>query len=105
MVFLMRRVMIPPQLLPDFFFLMIRRPPRSTRTVTLFPYPAVFRSIRAVQPRFVLEPARPERADGAGIRRPAASRHGARTRDPGRRDGSRGPGGTGSSEEHTSELQ
>src|SRR3546814_12554497 len=28
----------------SFFFLMIRRPPRSTRTVTLFPYTALFRS-------------------------------------------------------------
>src|SRR3546814_5809361 len=27
-----------------FFFLMIRRPPRSTRTDTLFPYPTFFRS-------------------------------------------------------------
>src|SRR3546814_3449837 len=27
-----------------FFFLMIRRPPRSTRTDTLFPYTALFRS-------------------------------------------------------------
>src|SRR3546814_879062 len=27
-----------------FFFLMIRRPPRSTRTDTLFPYPTLFRS-------------------------------------------------------------
>src|SRR3546814_12176476 len=27
-----------------FFFLMIRRPPRSTRTYTLFPYPTLFRS-------------------------------------------------------------
>src|SRR3546814_1911260 len=27
-----------------FFFLMIRRPPRSTRTYTLFPYTALFRS-------------------------------------------------------------
>src|SRR3546814_13219226 len=26
------------------FFLMIRRPPRSTRTDTLFPYPPLFRS-------------------------------------------------------------
>src|SRR3546814_19730171 len=30
-----------------FFFLMIRRPPRSTRTDTLFPYTALFRSVRA----------------------------------------------------------
>src|SRR3546814_9054175 len=28
-----------------FFFLMIRRPPRSTRTYTLFPYTTLFRSI------------------------------------------------------------
>src|SRR3546814_13500523 len=29
---------------PDIFFLMIRRPPRSTRTDTLFPYTTLFRS-------------------------------------------------------------
>src|SRR3546814_11833460 len=29
-----------------FFFLMIRRPPRSTRTDTLFPYTTLFRSAR-----------------------------------------------------------
>src|SRR3546814_20314971 len=28
-----------------FFFLMIRRPPRSTRTYTLFPYTTLFRSV------------------------------------------------------------
>src|SRR3546814_1290561 len=28
-----------------FFFLMIRRPPRSTRTYTLFPYTTLFRSL------------------------------------------------------------
>src|SRR3546814_4540969 len=28
----------------NFFFLMIRRPPRSTRTDTLFPYTTLFRS-------------------------------------------------------------
>src|SRR3546814_5417299 len=31
-----------------FFFLMIRRPPRSTRTDTLFPYTTLFRSAFAV---------------------------------------------------------
>src|SRR3546814_13800257 len=31
-------------LLLSFFFLMIRRPPRSTRTDTLFPYTTLFRS-------------------------------------------------------------
>src|SRR3546814_11125264 len=30
---------------PLFFFLMIRRPPRSTRTDTLFPYTTLFRSV------------------------------------------------------------
>src|SRR3546814_13971342 len=33
-----------PHLLDFFFFLMIRRPPRSTRTDTLFPYTTLFRS-------------------------------------------------------------
>src|SRR3546814_16316558 len=32
----------------SFFFLMIRRPPRSTRTDTLFPYTTLFRSILSV---------------------------------------------------------
>src|SRR3546814_13665635 len=31
-----------------FFFLMIRRPPRSTRTDTLFPYTTLFRSIMKI---------------------------------------------------------
>src|SRR3546814_12429693 len=31
-------------MLIDLFFLMIRRPPRSTRTDTLFPYTTLFRS-------------------------------------------------------------
>src|SRR3546814_14737320 len=32
-----------------FFFLMIRRPPRSTRTDTLFPYTTLFRSPKELQ--------------------------------------------------------
>src|SRR3546814_14761402 len=32
-----------------FFFLMIRRPPRSTRTDTLFPYTTLFRSERLAE--------------------------------------------------------
>src|SRR3546814_13667420 len=32
----------------SFVFLMIRRPPRSTRTDTLFPYTTLFRSLEAV---------------------------------------------------------
>src|SRR3546814_16856139 len=34
-----------------FFLLMIRRPPRSTRTDTLLPYTTLFRSDRAQRPR------------------------------------------------------
>src|SRR3546814_4473794 len=75
------------------FFLMIRRPPRSTRTDTLFPYTTLFRSPRRDrrhrQPR---QPPRPLGGRTAGEpvpRRPAA-------------DGARHQG---RSEEHTSELQ
>src|SRR3546814_19740039 len=32
-----------------FFFLMIRRPPRSTRTDTLFPYTTLFRSLERAE--------------------------------------------------------
>src|SRR3546814_19473999 len=32
-----------------FFFLMIRRPPRSTRTDTLFPYTTLFRSLHVLR--------------------------------------------------------
>src|SRR6188768_4387322 len=34
-----------------FFFLMIRRPPRSTRRLTLFPYTTLFRSPPAARAR------------------------------------------------------
>src|SRR3546814_19035632 len=39
---------------------MIRRPPRSTRTDTLFPYPTLFRSVQAV----LIPYTRAKRADG-----------------------------------------
>src|SRR3546814_14060842 len=35
-----------------FFFLMIRLPPRSTRTDTLFPYTTLFRSVLEDPPQF-----------------------------------------------------
>src|SRR3546814_12617212 len=41
-----------------FFFLMIRRPPRSTRTDTLFPYTTLFRSEAGNQPVAAREVAR-----------------------------------------------
>src|SRR3546814_15083886 len=72
-----------------FFFLMIRRPPRSTRTDTLFPYTTLFRS-----------PAR--RPPCRSPQPPPVGRCRRRDRAP-RRHRSRP--GTGRSEEHTSELQ
>src|SRR3546814_10282197 len=73
------------------FSLMIRRPPRSTRTDTLFPYTTLFRSAggdAAGPGKQHLFPGRP------------AHHHGPRRqeRDPDRRI-------RGRSEEHTSELQ
>src|SRR3546814_15017458 len=63
------------------FFLMIRRPPRSTRTDTLFPYTTLFRSIYQDDTEDVVLRATPQRVLGA------------QTVEPQR------------SEEHTSELQ
>src|SRR3546814_1538530 len=68
-----------------FFFLMIRRPPRSTRTDTLFPYTTLFRSSLC---RSTSCPAAPTGTAGP--------RH--RSVSPTGRTGRR-------SEEHTSELQ
>src|SRR3546814_5938810 len=65
------------------FFLMIRRPPRSTRTDTLFPYTTLFRSV------FV------------GLRRPA----GILDRLLGGRHAEHDEAVEDRSEEHTSELQ
>src|SRR3546814_20425365 len=45
------RVVYTPRCLYIFFFLMIRRPPRSTRTDTLFPYTTLFRSARGREVR------------------------------------------------------
>src|SRR3546814_5734346 len=77
---------------------MIRRPPRSTRTDTLFPYTTLFRSDaharmeRLAQRRLVVDP---ERVRGARVA-PAGSVR--RVVSPRRGAGPR-------SEEHTSELQ
>src|SRR3546814_19453221 len=75
-------------LLLSFFFLMIRRPPRSTRTDTLFPYTTLFRS-----------------AVGAGA--DITAQRVAAVRQLPRNDYARiyEPGCGGRSEEHTSELQ
>src|SRR3546814_2918805 len=73
-----------------FFFLMIRRPPGSTRTDTLFPYTTLFRSLpagararagRSLPPRHRLQrrPGQPRQmgARHPGRRRPAAVHRGA----------------------------
>src|SRR3546814_12005334 len=54
-----------------FFFLMLRRPPRSTRTDTLFPYTTLFRS-RAPRAAHLQEPASGELAGGGVHRRQPA---------------------------------
>src|SRR3546814_13381332 len=46
-----------------FFFLMIRRPPRSTRTDTLFPYTTLFRSGRSSGLQIHIEQPREQRYD------------------------------------------
>src|SRR3546814_1296357 len=73
------------------FFLVIRRPPRSTRTDTLFPYTTLFRSAR----KFAVE-SHPDKAFpelGAEAPCPLCQQPLAEGADKGR------------SEEHTSELQ
>src|SRR3546814_16142441 len=78
------------------FFLMIRRPPRSTRTDTLFPYTSLFRSRRGGPP----DPAARDRR----TRSPLAG--GAAESDPGVAARVRSKGARRArSEEHTSELQ
>src|SRR3546814_7722823 len=70
---------------------MIRRPPRSTRTDTLFPYTTLFRSKRKIGETRHAGPNRNDKPCGAGRRDAGAVR---RSADRGIR-----------SEEHTSELQ
>src|SRR3546814_18631199 len=80
-----------------FFFLMIRRPPRSTRTDTLFPYTTLFRS-RGRLHRARLSPSRRRAGDRmAGAKHRAgdpadlAARGGARAMDePGSHPATRG---------------
>src|SRR3546814_5181677 len=81
---------------------MIRRPPRSTRTDTLFPYTTLFRSPDLRRPRLSHLSLRAlvvdaggdvGRVPGGGVRHPAGHR------------GYRGRRERPRSEEHTSELQ
>src|SRR3546814_6784000 len=81
---------------------MIRRPPRSTRTDTLFPYTTLFRSAALLRARVPLglvpRPGR-RRAQSSGRPAPDAVRHGGRARRASHQ------GRQHRSEEHTSELQ
>src|SRR3546814_21027450 len=54
------------------FFVMIRRPPRSTRTDTLFPYTTLFRSRRSIA---AARPARPRRKKARADRPPLRRFH------------------------------
>src|SRR3546814_6088936 len=94
-------------------FLRIRRPPRSTRTDTLFPYTTLFLSHERASPQ---GPACRFRADHAGVRaarscaRPQVHDRGTAWRNgPDRYDWARSSPTRhrlrGRSEEHTSELQ
>src|SRR3546814_3315603 len=83
------------------FFLMIRRPPRSTRTDTLFPCTTLFRSHRRASPSRRADP-----IDG-GVRVQHGHRgvRGERARRDGIGPAAAKAGGERRSEEHTSELQ
>src|SRR3546814_7455569 len=83
-----------------FFCLRIRRPPRSTRTDTLFPYTTLFRSFLQIARAAKDEGEAQHIVDLVRIVRPARrdDRIGPRRARLGRRDLRR-------SEEHTSELQ
>src|SRR3546814_18705110 len=88
-----------------FFFLMIRRPPRSTRTDTLFPYTTLFRSAglaagrRPFRPgaalRLVGNAARPRRHGRGGATLPAGRLSGHEDPLPSRRRARRPRGAAG----------
>src|SRR3546814_4491546 len=90
-------------LLSFFFFLMIRRPPRSTRTDTLFPYTTLFRSLvwQKGGDRELRHWLREQRRDD-GIFRMLLDENGESLSG---RDGPPPPRLRERSEEHTSELQ
>src|SRR3546814_6781850 len=86
---------------PFFFFVMIRRPPRSTRTDTLFPYTTLFRSLRF---RRSAVASRKERFRRRKTRRPCGSAD-LPAIHPDRSRRRRSYWKPRRSEEHTSELQ
>src|SRR3546814_8422204 len=88
------------------FLLMIRRPPRSTRTDTLCPYTTPFRSPCSHEPRphGARRPDRRRRADVGSVLQGGGRIGAARPAQPVLHT-SQPPAGEVRSEEHTSELQ
>src|SRR3546814_7825730 len=85
------------------FFLMIRRPPRPTRTDTLFPYATLFRSLASDSQGPARQGGGTGKLRGHGLQYRAARWRRQRHH---RQDGRRARTGIGGrSEEHTSELQ
>src|SRR3546814_10882254 len=85
---------------------MIRRPPRSTRTDTLFPYTTLFRSISSVPHALDLAVDEPEQGQGEGGHHHVAERlDPALDLLPAVAELVPGADEDGRSEEHTSELQ
>src|SRR3546814_2453571 len=74
---------------------MIRRPPRSTRTDTLFPYTTLFRSVPGSESRYRSTRKSDRRSPRPGLQPSASAAWGLR----------RSSGWPARSEEHTSELQ
>src|SRR3546814_1852846 len=88
------------------FFLMIRRPPRSTRTDTLFPYTTLFRSARAGRTAACRAAASSAASAGRTGDHGAAGGAGHRLAHPARADRRAfADQRDHRSEEHTSELQ
>src|SRR3546814_4781179 len=86
------------------FFLMIRRPPRSTRTDTLFPYTTLFRSLRTGR-EGGHRPSHPACERGRVLQRLCQCAAHSEHRRYLHRQHQRVDPECGRSEEHTSELQ
>src|SRR3546814_2166154 len=90
-----------------FFFLRVRRPPRSTRTDTLFPYTTLFRSDDPADARGEHPHHRGRQRRHAEAQRLGRTEHRVGTQPHRIEPDERGavPPALGRSEEHTSELQ
>src|SRR3546814_2946578 len=86
------------------FFLMIRRPPRSTRTDTLFPYTTLFRSLNHTGPSAQRQPSNSRSTLAIGTVR-SRKRGSLYSKESPTKDMTVSPGRISRSEEHTSELQ